>query len=152
MISKRGYARVWISGKLEQAHRIAFIEKFGDIVDIEGKDLHHKCGTKKCINPNHLLAVTRSEHNKIHYKDRIGFNNTLKTHCPKGHLLDGKNKRQRFCVICKKLHQNEYTERNREITNAKSRKWKQEHLEQHRAWNREYMRKRRLEAKNAYRK
>jgi hypothetical protein len=27
-----------------------------------GKELHHLCGNVACINPDHLVAVTRKEH------------------------------------------------------------------------------------------
>jgi len=144
-IMSNGYGRIWQGDSHVPAHRIAYQKENGLIP--QGFQIHHLCAIKLCINPQHLIALTRSDHQKAHIK-RDGLKGiTLiyshATHCSKGHLLDGKNKRQRFCSTCKKQHQNEYTARNRELTNAKSNKWKQEHLEQHRLWNREYMRRKR---------
>jgi hypothetical protein len=140
-----GYGHVWNGDKVVTAHRLAYQRENGLIP--EGMQIHHLCHTRLCINPKHLIALLTSDHQKLHYETdiRIGFHKGLNTHCPQGHLLDSKNERQRFCSICKKQHQNEYSARNREITNAKSREWKLKNIEKVRKWNREYMRNRRVE-------
>jgi hypothetical protein len=37
-----------------------------------GQHLHHTCHNRMCINPMHLMSVTRDMHNKIHGKLRRG--------------------------------------------------------------------------------
>lgn len=63
------------------AHRIAYARAFGEIP--EGHDIHHKCGRPACVNPDHLEALTRSEHNAIHHPPV--------THCYRGHEYTPEN-------------------------------------------------------------
>ena len=52
------------------AHRISY-EYFYGKLDKEFH-IHHICGNKLCIRPTHLLAVTASEHSRLHrIKTRI---------------------------------------------------------------------------------
>ena len=46
------------------AHRAAYVRVHGEIPS--GHEVHHLCETKACINVDHLIAVTRLDHNKIH--------------------------------------------------------------------------------------
>jgi len=60
-----GYGRVR-SGKARQrgqtdlAHRLFYEMHVGPIPT--GHDLHHKCGNKSCVNPQHLAPLTRRRH------------------------------------------------------------------------------------------
>jgi hypothetical protein len=46
------------------AHRTAWIERYGPIP--EGMDLHHKCGVRHCVNPDHLELLSHGEHSRLH--------------------------------------------------------------------------------------
>jgi HNH endonuclease len=71
--------------KWVQAHRYAYELLKGPIP--EGFDLHHAvCETKRCVNPDHTVPLSHSEHCKISAQ-----NLTNKTHCPKGHPYAGEN-------------------------------------------------------------
>lgn len=59
-----GYGVVWDGTKTQKAHRLAYLVLVGDIP--EGADLHHLCENKKCINPDHVELLTRSEHVRLH--------------------------------------------------------------------------------------
>src|SRR5882762_10170598 len=63
-----GPAKTWV------AHRYVYQEVKGEIPD--GLDLDHLCRFKRCVNPDHLEPVTRSENLLRHYASR--------THCRNG--------------------------------------------------------------------
>lgn len=56
-----GYGRLWINGRSEQAHRVAFRMAKGEIP--EGMLVCHKCDNPPCIRPKHLFIGT--------YKDNL---------------------------------------------------------------------------------
>ena len=64
------------------AHREVYQELCGEIPD--GHELHHLCGNTSCVNPSHLLPVTRQEHAR-----RGGM--AARTHCIHGHPYDEEN-------------------------------------------------------------
>lgn len=33
---------------------------------IEGLEVHHECGVRRCVNPEHLVPLTRAEHAAVH--------------------------------------------------------------------------------------
>lgn len=55
----RGYGRVWRSGRLESAHRVAWQECVGPIP--EGMFVCHRCDNPPCCNPSHLFLGTNRE-------------------------------------------------------------------------------------------
>lgn len=67
----------------------------------------HSCKHRACVNPNHLEPVTPEENMR-----RAG---ARKTHCKRGHLLDGWNlilyKGRRICRTCKYARNKAYMER-----------------------------------------
>lgn len=63
-VQPKGYARVTLRYRQDYAHRLAYEQHFGPIP--EGHEIHHTCGTKNCINPDHLEAMTASEHARTH--------------------------------------------------------------------------------------
>ena len=59
------YASIAIGGVSEIMHRAVFAEMHPDI-DITDMHVHHTCERKGCINPSHLVALTPSEHQRLH--------------------------------------------------------------------------------------
>jgi HNH endonuclease len=62
----KGYGKVGAgaSGRTERVHRRAWERAHGPIP--EGRELHHECGNKACVNVEHLRVVTPEEHRKLH--------------------------------------------------------------------------------------
>jgi hypothetical protein len=67
-LTKAGYATRVARGaggkKLTMVHREAYEAARGEIPD--GYDLHHLCEQPACIRVDHLVALTRSEHLRLH--------------------------------------------------------------------------------------
>ena len=117
-----GYPRKSYNNKVYYHHRLIWILENGSI--LEGYDIHHKCGNKCCINIKHLECLKRIKHLKKHGLSGEALKNSKKTHCKCGNILDGVNKKQRFCIKCKRKHQLEYAKRNREKINNYKRFWR----------------------------
>jgi hypothetical protein len=62
--STSGYGCFKLKGKMKKAHRIVF---FLRNAYLPKGDVHHKCETKLCMNPNHLEAKTKLEHHSLHW-------------------------------------------------------------------------------------
>lgn len=54
-----GYGTLTRNSKVQLAHRYYYEQEFGKIPT--GKELDHLCRNRKCVNPNHLEPVTRTE-------------------------------------------------------------------------------------------
>lgn len=98
-----GYGRIYHNGRTRPAHRVAFETFRGEI--LAGLDINHLCRNKACINTVHLEAVTRSENLRFDYAIKPwGNQNTVKTHCQRGHEYAGANLRivrgKRYCKEC----------------------------------------------------
>ena len=62
---RKGYGRFQVAKRVtERAHRAAWRLWVGDLAP--GDVLHHECGTKACVNPSHLVPLTRSAHSRLH--------------------------------------------------------------------------------------
>ncbi len=106
-----GYGTFSKEGKTVKAHRFSYELHFGAIG--LGKDVCHKCDNKPCVRPDHLFEGTRSENLKdCVAKGRWDNQQSVKTHCPKGHPYSGDNLRiakhkdgstERVCRECCKL-------------------------------------------------
>lgn len=112
-------------GEERRAHRRAYVAAFGAIPD--GHHVHHTCKVPNCINPEHLAAVTPSEHARLerHWEslNHVSRRRTAITHCPKGHPYDEENTAKRGwsrqCRECNRLRNREYHRQNRERINAR---------------------------------
>jgi len=87
------------------AHRVAWELLIGDIPD--GLVIDHLCINKKCVNPDHLRAVTQFDNqfvSPITFTGRARY----QFRCSKGHPLSGENlylepkNGKRHCVECKR--------------------------------------------------
>lgn len=97
-----GYGKYGINGETILAHRYSYEFFKGEIP--EGEELDHLCRVRRCVNPEHLEAVSRRENIR---RGLTAADNFMKTHCPKGHPLTLGNLRgyelkhgQRSCLAC----------------------------------------------------
>lgn len=86
-VNPEGYGRVVFKGKRYQAHRLVY-EKLVGLIP-KGLQLDHLCRNKSCVNPEHLEPVTAKE-NTLRGNGQSAVN-LRKTHCIRGHRLDGDN-------------------------------------------------------------
>ena len=63
--SSEGYPKLRCFGVTVPAHRLA-CALFHWPHSLEGRDVHHLCGVRECVNPEHLVPVTAAEHALIH--------------------------------------------------------------------------------------
>ena len=97
-----GYGYVTVRGKHQPAHRVAYELFVGAIP--EGLEIDHLCRVRRCVNPDHLEAVTHAENMRRSPTSFAGVN-ARRTHCKKGHPYDAANTRRdkegrRVCLAC----------------------------------------------------
>lgn len=69
-LTANGYARTPTSEGRRLAHRAAWEKAHGPIP--AGKQIHHVCGNRACINVDHLEVLEPAEHNGRHRKCEHG--------------------------------------------------------------------------------
>lgn len=111
-LDKDGYGSFYFRKKSRRAHRVAYYGFFGEIP--KGYVVNHICRNRHCVNPQHLQAVTVYDNNMKDSKS-VGYINSQKTHCKKGHPFDKKYGKQRYCSICE-----------REKSKRLQKKWREE--------------------------
>src|SRR5215470_16941507 len=98
--NNKGYPTVWLGNRKYLAHRVAYERWRGPIP--RGKQLDHLCRDPRCVNPEHLEAVTCRE-NLLRSEKTWARRNTEKTRCLRGHRFERRVTRQgwRWCRACK---------------------------------------------------
>lgn len=113
-VDPKGYGRMGVYRRVEQAHRMAYVLFVGPIP--EGLEIDHLCRNRRCVLPEHLEAVTRKENMRRGLQSHTaGRNcgvtipvphNALKTHCPRGHSYAEHAWRDTYgwrrCLACKR--------------------------------------------------
>ena len=67
-LNKDGYAQVRFKAyRGKMAHVVAYILTYGENIP-EGFEIDHKCGVKKCVNPDHLQVLSRKDHLKLEWE------------------------------------------------------------------------------------
>jgi len=105
------YGEIREKRKRHLVHRWAYQRLKGEIP--EGLELHHKCGVKCCVNPDHLQPVTHQEHM------RIEFENPLCGICGEKKYRSSDNTLR--CRPCNNRLSAEYYMKNRETVNVRRR-------------------------------
>ena len=98
-----GYGTINIFGGYALAHRLAYELYVGVVPD--GLVIDHQCDTRICVNYEHLKPATYQEN--ILRGNGIAAQNAAKTHCLRGHLLNGdniySNSNRRHCRECVRI-------------------------------------------------
>lgn len=93
-----GYGKFYVvNGRMMVAHRWAYERWVGPVP--EGLFVDHLCGVRRCVNPEHLEAVTHAENVRRAWAKR--------THCRNGHPITEDSTRidskgRRTCRTCQK--------------------------------------------------
>lgn len=119
VMKQTGYGQTTYEGKPWLAHRLAWVLEGAELPD--GMTLDHLCHTRmraqctdgptcphrRCVNPAHLALRSRAR-NALDGNSPLS-DNARKTHCDRGHLLEGENLRirthkdrapSRECIPC----------------------------------------------------
>lgn len=123
-----GYGRLAEGGKdgpPVSAHRLSYQINVGPIP--AGMDIHHLCGVKLCVNPEHLHPCDIADHRRLDNERNGGNGNALKQLCKQGHPYNNENTAiskngSRRCKKCCALTVKNWRKRNPEKSKAQWRR------------------------------
>jgi hypothetical protein len=95
-----GDCLLWTGQKDKDGYRVALWLVNRPIP--EGFVVNHTCRHRACVNPAHLLTITRSQ-NSLRDSASVAYVNSQKTHCRLGHPFDRAYGGQRYCSTCEKV-------------------------------------------------
>ena len=105
-----GYGTFWLDGKHNKAHRMAYRYAGGDLPD--DLTIDHLCRVIRCVNPEHLEAVTNEDNASRAWKHRERGD-----YCRRGHIYEGNSFIDRNgyinCVLCRRISESERRRRKR---------------------------------------
>ena len=119
-VQRNGYGYSYSGGRKIYAHRNAYEMNNGPIP--EGAVIHHSCGERLCVNPNHLSMISdNNSHGALHSGLDHNENVDHRKYCGRGHefteentyIKNTKRGRWRKCRECHRLHMESYIRRNR---------------------------------------
>lgn len=65
-IASTGYGKFWLDGKMQSAHRVAYMFAHGG----QAKRLVlHRCGNRRCVRPTHLYEGSHKDNHRDMVKD-----------------------------------------------------------------------------------
>ena len=103
-VNQAGYGQKQHSGKVRLAHRIAYEMAYGAVPS--GLVVDHKCGTRSCVNPHHLQAVTFGQNIWFAFNRDGKKTKPRSPMCKRGlHAMEGDNvidNNGRTCRECKR--------------------------------------------------
>lgn len=94
-----GYVIKYIGNyKSGYVHRLIYEGKYGLLP--KDRHLHHLCGQKLCVNPEHLISLTPKEHFRLHSIPQAAEYYRTQERCAQGHALSDHNG-HRMCKTCR---------------------------------------------------
>jgi hypothetical protein len=101
-VQSKGYALIYVDGKRMLLHRHVYETEVGPIPP--GRQIHHVCGNTRCINPDHLVALSPGEHRAAHGQEYRKAHPRCRVCGADEWYAEG---RGRKCAPCKRKRENE---------------------------------------------
>lgn len=113
--TRLGYGRFWapLNGRMQMtpSHRVSYRLFVGDVSSKH--HVHHKCGRRECVNPEHLEAILGTEHVVKKHPESILIARDARLPalsaptCKRGHLWSSHGKLDyrgnRVCIKCQTI-------------------------------------------------
>ncbi len=114
---KLNYGQFWNGKRTMLAHRFSYEYFVGKLE--KGLTIDHQCNNPLCVNPSHLKQMTLQD-NILRGTNPVA-RNAKKTHCSRGHLIEGLEKNKhgyRVCRKCRKIFDDRSNGKKREKRNG----------------------------------
>ncbi len=105
-LSRQGYGRVGVDGRVYGVHRYVYSQLVGPIPD--GMVLDHICRVRHCVAPQHLRVVTPAQ-NSLENSVSFCARRAVSDRCDRGHPYDNGNliitkTGARLCRTCRNAY------------------------------------------------